>query len=534
MKSNRTDNGTPITCFAQLREHDFGDKKSLKKFHNAEFYCHEILGDVSWMACASSTKGSFYRIGGSELVATIGGIYFDELYDLEKCMYGHRPQVRTLKTTSDVTLNNCNSGGVESDFPNDLDRAFSLLLVWSGMLGLSGYTIFAQVDEDSTDGECMIDEVGPNSLSEQGCSAKDKFVNTCTFPRFVSSQVSVVPCDKGGFPIQAMADASSIISQADADRKAKGAATLKALSLCNCSPQVFWNTEQSSTAFCQGGLVGASATRRILAHRVFSYTSQVHANNQALLQAAALAESALVCANSESPLIALIGGNQFSSGDPVYLQLFASNDYVARIDITNLNPSNPTNVTGITCTSIGSTIGSSEALDPVVYPFAVPPSKSIFVRITRDGLSQTFDVNFTNGSDQPDFVLHFSILWFEVRLHAEVMGVRSGLLSVVSSNQLFATQPQIDNESIRSALTETSYFNGIVSGGGTVDAVGLRSEFTETSYLNILVFRGDTVDTASVKSGLSSTVNFLALYQRNAGSENVGTRTNLVSTIYGT
>lgn len=295
MKPHRTDNGQPITCFAQFREHDFGDQKALKKFHNAEFYCHEILGDVSWMSCVASTKGSFYRIGGSELVATPGGVFFDELYDRNTCMYGHRPQTRTLRTTADAKLNDCNEGGVESDFPNDLDHAFSLLLVWSGRFGCSGYTIFAQVDEDSPDGDCTVDEVGYHSLSEQGCSAREKFVNTCTFPKFVSSQVSTVPCDRAGNPIQAMADASSIISQADADRKAKGAAMLKALSLCQCAPEVFWNTEQSFTAFCPDGQEGESVTRRIRAKQVFSYKSQDDADTQALLQARALAEAGLVC-----------------------------------------------------------------------------------------------------------------------------------------------------------------------------------------------------------------------------------------------
>jgi hypothetical protein len=92
-----------------------------------------------------------------------------------------------------------------------------------------------------------------------------------------------------------MADASSIISQADADRKAKGAAMLKALSLCQCAPEVFWNTEQSFTAFCPEGFIGDSVTKRVRAKQFFSFKSQTDANAKATAQAEALAKADLAC-----------------------------------------------------------------------------------------------------------------------------------------------------------------------------------------------------------------------------------------------
>jgi len=239
------DNGQNIPCFVQLREHNLSRPASssdngvsplaMKRFHFARVHASEILGDVSLMVSVCGTRGGWTKICTKEIRANPGGIYNDQLYDRTTCMNGHRPQSRLILTQADVPLGPCNQGGVESPHPNNVDRAFSVLVMWSGRFGVWGVDIVASLDDDRISGICEPDEDEDRSLSENGCSALERNVYTCPFEKFTSTKSATIQCDRTGAPITSTATWESFISQKDADRGALGYAQLLSEQLCECS-----------------------------------------------------------------------------------------------------------------------------------------------------------------------------------------------------------------------------------------------------------------------------------------------------------
>jgi hypothetical protein len=245
---DHTDNGQNIPCFVQLRDHDFSrpasasdggiSPLSMKRFHFARIHAKEILGNVSLMVAASSTRGGWTKICTKEIVATKGGINFDSLYDKTTCMNGNRPQSRLIKTQADVPLTDCSQGGVESPYPNNVDRAFSILVMWSGRMGISGVDLVASLDDDRISGICEPDETTDRCVSENGCSALDKVSYGCPFEKFSSTKTVALECSRTGAKISSTASWDSFISQADADRMATGYASVLSRQVCDCSAVV--------------------------------------------------------------------------------------------------------------------------------------------------------------------------------------------------------------------------------------------------------------------------------------------------------
>jgi hypothetical protein len=293
---DRTDNGAPITCFAQFRQNDFGRPNQLKRFTYAELNLQEVLGDVSVMVAVGGRKGGYTRILTKEIAATEGAIYGDTIYDINSCMYGHRPQTRIIRTQENVEPTRCNKGGIEGLHPNDVDLTFGLLVVWSGRMGVAGYLAQSVVFEDQAAGNCEDDEVNPNSLSENGCADKDYFINTCAFPIINGSASAEAYCQAEGGNISAVGTATSIISQADADRKAYWAAYIEAEQQCrNCPETIYRNTIQRYTAACPDGYIGDSVTVTVAAGTFTSTVSQSAANAAALASATSQAIARLDC-----------------------------------------------------------------------------------------------------------------------------------------------------------------------------------------------------------------------------------------------
>lgn len=317
---DRTDNGAPITCFVQLKSHTFGNMATNKRFTFAEIFAQEILGDVSLMIAVGGLKGAFYRAATKEIVATKGAIYADSIYDITTCMYGNRPQTRTILTLEDPKPGFCNTCGVESNQPNTTDRELCLLVVWSGRFGLTGYNINAVPDGEARSGACEVNETGYRSLSENGCSAPSKYVTGCPFDYFYGAAVLDVMCPRTKRAITAMGESSSIISEADAIRKAEYIARIRADQECACSDIIYLNTVQRFTAFCIG-VAGISKTVIIPAGRYSSPVSQAAADLLAYNAAKAQAESELEC-----PAGASFSVEKSAPGDTQMLDAEIDND----------------------------------------------------------------------------------------------------------------------------------------------------------------------------------------------------------------
>lgn len=291
---DRTDNGAPITCFVQTKNHVFNSLDVQKRFLYGEVFAQEILGDVSMMIGVGGIKGAFYRATTKEIVATKGAVFAASIYDITTCMYGNRPQTRAIRTNENPEPGYCNTCGVESDLPNSIDREFGMLIVWSGRMGITSYGITTVPYEQPTGGDCEQNETGFRSLSEQGCSARSQYITGCAFEEFNGAAVVSAYCTRSKRDITATGQATSIISEADALRKAAAAAQIEVDRICGCEAFVWLNVVQRYTAFCVG-VAGISKTVIIPAGAYRSEVSQADADLQAYNAAKARAEAELIC-----------------------------------------------------------------------------------------------------------------------------------------------------------------------------------------------------------------------------------------------
>lgn len=229
MTDEHTDNGLPITCWAQMREERFGSL-DFKRWAYAELELREMFGDVSMMVAVAGVKGAFQPIMRKDMVATVGQIYADAEYgDGANLIAGSRPQVRVLRTDSRVNSTDCNAACVESPNSGLVDKSFSLLIAWSGRLGISAYRMFVRAEPKNYQGGCEENETGPNLLDTDGCGAKELFTDGEAFEVFTASATyrRINPAD--AVEVVYTATATSVISQGDADNKAQAAAEFNVL-----------------------------------------------------------------------------------------------------------------------------------------------------------------------------------------------------------------------------------------------------------------------------------------------------------------
>jgi hypothetical protein len=219
MLEERKDNGCPITCYVQLRDHA-GGNLDLKKYSWSKFYLSQILGEVYLNVYVASTKGGYQLQKNYKIVANEGQIYSDTEYsEAGPLMVGNRVQSRTIRTPADPEDDECNVCGVESKEGNKIDYAFSNLLVWSGIMGVRAYQIYMREWPERFDGDCEEPEEGPRSLNAQGCSALSLFADGEVFPTYEAVAEGTTYMRNGALAY-IQRTAISAVSQADAQRRA--------------------------------------------------------------------------------------------------------------------------------------------------------------------------------------------------------------------------------------------------------------------------------------------------------------------------
>jgi hypothetical protein len=150
----RQDNGQPITCYVETKSHaNFGEMAQgldIKTFRFAELEFTEIQGTLDVKVYWAGMRGNYKELTVYRFVAPEGNITYDKQITLDTQLFAYRPQARLVRTTE--ILNDRQEGsicGIESPFPDRHDRAFSLLIVWSGKAALRSYRIFARTFDES-------------------------------------------------------------------------------------------------------------------------------------------------------------------------------------------------------------------------------------------------------------------------------------------------------------------------------------------------------------------------------------------------
>lgn len=223
-----TDNGTPIECYLQTREYTF-NTPDRKRFEYAEIFACEVYGPVELAVFVAGQKGAYQKICSKSMIASPGQVIYGQKYGPDEdpeveevpLLLGNRPQFRTIKTAELGSPSDCNACGVESTIPNNIDRAFSLLVVWHGQMAVNAIRMFARQDAENFGGACEDDEIAPRSLNFEGCASNESlFIQSSPFERYESTTEQCLNVEGQEDPVCATATATTIISQEAANRLA--------------------------------------------------------------------------------------------------------------------------------------------------------------------------------------------------------------------------------------------------------------------------------------------------------------------------
>lgn len=221
---DKTDNGLPISCWLQTREHLFGHR-DYKLFQYAEIELREIVGDTVVQLSIAGVKGCFQPIGTKEIVATIGQVYPESLYGPDGHFFaGTQPQSRVIRTQETAESSACNANCIEDKNNGLADKAFSLLVAWSGIAGVASYRLFTTTFGQSYYGSCEDNETEPNLKNADGCADRVLFLTSAPFTTYTAHGYYAAVNPSTNLTVTYNSVQTSTLSQADAQRKADLAA----------------------------------------------------------------------------------------------------------------------------------------------------------------------------------------------------------------------------------------------------------------------------------------------------------------------
>ncbi len=230
-KSEKVDNGIPITSFVVTKNHFFGNR-DWKKFRYAELEMHGLSGPTAVMVGVAGLRGAYQPVMVKDISSLNGQAYSDSVYGFG----GHNLrnssiQTRIVRTEDGDSPSECNGECVESDIRGMVDKCFSLLIVWSGVGGVAAYRIFSQNEPKAWQGLCEDNETDEERLlTVNGCGSLAKFSDKTPFPEYFATATYSRKNPTTGEIVSHTSTQSSLISQVDANRKASTTAQWYVLS----------------------------------------------------------------------------------------------------------------------------------------------------------------------------------------------------------------------------------------------------------------------------------------------------------------
>lgn len=174
-RSDKTDNGIPITCFVATRLNLF-ENRDYKQFRYLELELTNLSGPVAITAGIRGTRGAFQKVLSKDIAAGQGQVYYESLYGYDSNQFaGSRTQNRIIRSIDSSNASECNAGCVESRILGLVDKGFSAVVAWSGIAGIAAYRIFSQSVPQAYQGNCESDEDGPNVVTPEGCAIQELF-----------------------------------------------------------------------------------------------------------------------------------------------------------------------------------------------------------------------------------------------------------------------------------------------------------------------------------------------------------------------
>lgn len=242
---NRLDNGCPITWALFTRGH-FGTTSQVGKppgfkirFQWSDFTLAGIEDDLDiGVFYAGGTAGAFKPIANRLIRSTRGSLDSETEIDMDTEIFAFKPQSRTLQTTDadqQSVLVNDGATGVERDNIANIDRDFQLLVVGHGPCTVKTVRSFSLPEPETPSGnadafcpECCMNAVRFDGLATSSNNFKSMVEALEAAPEAFYVSNKTVALEKDGFQAIGIGFATSILSQAAADRVATIIATKRA------------------------------------------------------------------------------------------------------------------------------------------------------------------------------------------------------------------------------------------------------------------------------------------------------------------
>jgi hypothetical protein len=237
-QEERLDSGSPITWAFATRGY-FGGSSNVqypqgrdKKFGYADIALCELKGTVDVAAFwAGATRGEYKQCMKKKVVASEGMLRAGQQMAIGDQLFALKPQSRQLRTEDvrEKFKGDRSSCNVESDTKEQIDDAFQLVVVGHGQGGVRWIRAHGQTDAELLKGRCEKDESDFRAVRFDGGAA-----NATTFEgiedalaggivQYTSTQIVTV--NRDGYAAIGTGSATSVISQAAADRAATERAT---------------------------------------------------------------------------------------------------------------------------------------------------------------------------------------------------------------------------------------------------------------------------------------------------------------------
>jgi hypothetical protein len=233
-----TDFSRPIFCEFETRL--MGDGHDLKSFQYADISLIEIAGDAYVVADYRGTRGAYKPVLCKRIIAPITAISSganvpdDQLGIFD----GLKKQSRRVMTENALPSDGCPT--CESEYSENIDKAFSVLVRWCGQMAIESIRVFMEPWAERAEGRCEEDETQVCLVGEDGKNyifdreagfvpIEDLFEAAGNAWASTRSASVTLNCPAGSVttgPLTATATATyrSRISQADADAQAQTSA----------------------------------------------------------------------------------------------------------------------------------------------------------------------------------------------------------------------------------------------------------------------------------------------------------------------
>lgn len=230
----RVDFTRPIFCEFETRL--MGDGHDLKSFQYADINLIEIAGDVYVVADYRGTRGSYKPVLCKRIIAPITAVSAgaDVPPDQLSILDGLKKQSRRVTTENAQSNDGCPT--CESDYSENIDKAFSVLIRWCGQMAVESIRLFMEPWAERAEGRCEEDETRVCLVGEDGknhiYSREEGFVPledlyevggnawASTRSSTVTLTCPVGSVTTGPLTVTATSTYRSRISQADADTQA--------------------------------------------------------------------------------------------------------------------------------------------------------------------------------------------------------------------------------------------------------------------------------------------------------------------------